>query len=528
VDSTQTDATAAEAKTLAGVANISGGFKVTDTAAALTTTATVTTADLALATSVSITGGTGGTAATVAQANTLLGLSNIAKGTDANNAATFGKALFAISDSAKALSGASAANLEAVAGTVTVSGYATALTASEATALAAVDAASAKLTTAAGSVAVSDSSANILAAANAAALAKVASIAVTDSVSITSLNAVRALNDGVGGNAGQLYSFKLADSAANLIIGGAATVQAATAVQVTGDVSFADAKTIYTTNTLAKFDKITATAANLTDANGLATGVTALSKATAVVVTGSGSVANMGTIVDSGKLSGTYSVTDSASSLLNAINSDSGKALLDGAAAVGLASGQTAKVAQAAVINGQLANESALALSDSAANLGAANASAVVAVAASVIVEGSATNDALAKAATAAKVTYAFTDAAQTVGVAGSANGVTTFAAGVDVLSLKAGDVISLSGLAALTLDAGGGLLANEYRTTQGYYTADGSFIASASGTDLLLEIGTDGTDGADEAIVLVGTTTLTGTNANGVTATTGVTGFKG
>ena len=530
VDSTQTDATAAEAKTLAGVANISGGFKVTDTAAALTTTATVTTADLALATSVSITGGTGGTAATVAQANTLLGLSNIAKGTDANNAATFGKALFAISDSAKALSGASAANLEAVAGTVTVAagGYATALTASEATALAAVDAASAKLTTAAGSVAVSDSSANILAAANAAALAKVASIAVTDSVSITSLNAVRALNDGVGGNAGQLYSFKLADSAANLIIGGAATVQAATAVQVTGDVSFADAKTIYTTNTLAKFDKITATAANLTDANGLATGVTALSKATAVVVTGSGSVANMGTIVDSGKLSGTYSVTDSASSLLNAINSDSGKALLDGAAAVGLASGQTAKVAQAAVINGQLANESALALSDSAANLGAANASAVVAVAASVIVEGSATNDALAKAATAAKVTYAFTDAAQTVGVAGSANGVTTFAAGVDVLSLKAGDVISLSGLAALTLDAGGGLLANEYRTTQGYYTADGSFIASASGTDLLLEIGTDGTDGADEAIVLVGTTTLTGTNANGVTATTGVTGFKG
>jgi len=530
VDSTQTDATAAEAKTLAGVANISGGFKVTDTAAALTTTATVTTADLALATSVSITGGTGGTAATVAQANTLLGLSNIAKGTDANNAATFGKALFAISDSAKALSGASAANLEAVAGTVTVAagGYATALTASEATALAAVDAASAKLTTAAGSVAVSDSSANILAAANAAALAKVASIAVTDSVSITSLNAVRALNDGVGGNAGQLYSFKLADSAANLIIGGAATVAAATAVQVTGDVSFADAKTIYTTNTLAKFDKITATAANLTDANGLATGVTALSKATAVVVTGSGSVANMGTIVDSGKLSGTYSVTDSASSLLNAINSDSGKALLDGAAAVGLASGQTAKVAQAAVINGQLANESALALSDSAANLGAANASAVVAVAASVIVEGSATNDALAKAATAAKVTYAFTDAAQTVGVAGSANGVTTFAAGVDVLSLKAGDVISLSGLAALTLDAGGGLLANEYRTTQGYYTADGSFIASASGTDLLLEIGTDGTDGADEAIVLVGTTTLTGTNAAGATATTGVTGFKG
>jgi hypothetical protein len=150
-----------------------------------------------------------------------------------------------------------------------------------------------------------------------------------------------------------------------------------------------------------------------------------------------------------------------------------------------------------------------------------------MAAAGSVRVEGGASNDAVAKAATTAKVTYAL-GAASMEGVSSVTGNVTSFSAGVDVLSLKSGDLISFTGL-TLSLDQDGGALGlNEYRTTTGYYTADGTFIASASGTDLLLEIETNGAGLPDEAIVLVGTTTLTGTNANGVTATTGVTGFKG
>jgi len=519
-------ATVTEAKTVAGLANLTGGYQVSGTSADLTDATKITMADLAKASKITATD-----AATVAQANALLSVSAIAKD------ATSGKPLLSIADTAKALAGASAATLDSVhtANTVTVNSYAAALTAAEATNLAVVDAASTKLASDAAQVKVSDSAANILSAANAGALAKVGSIAVTDTaITVATLNQVRALNDN-GGNVAQTYSYSLSDGVIALVAAGPATFNGATKLTVTGSVSLADAQTTFgmfsnagalTLGNLS-FEKISGNYTQLTTAtlSGAGGGVTAtpLSKSASVALTSSIDLTQAADAAFMAKLAGGYLLSDSAASVLAGVMSDSGKALLAAATSVSLS--DTASVSQAQVIASQLTNETALPLKDTATNLKAASSAATVAAAASVVVTGSTSNDAISKTATTAKVTYELS-AGNMEGVASSSNGTTTFAPGVDVLSLKTGDAISLVGLGGLTLDAGGALTAGEYKLTRGVYAADGSFVALSSGNDLMIEIETAGNTvagAADEVVVLVGTTTVTAVGTAG-----NVTGFTG
>ncbi len=517
-----TAALAPAAKSLATL-NITGGYAVSDTAANLTDTSVVGLSDLAKATVVKVVNNA--TDATYAQAVILEGLANMEKGTGANAS----KFNIDIGDTAKALASASAAVLDAITSgnSVSVLSYTTALSAAEASSLAAVDAASTNLSTTAAGVIVSDTSANILAPANASAVAAVGSVTVTDTVSVATLSQVK-----TAATAASSIAYKIADSASNVIVAGGTTVNNATSVQVAGVVTVQDAASIYsfaaatggvdpTTSNL-KYAQIIGTAADLVSANGLATGVTALSKATAVSLTGTATIANDKAVISSGKLVGGYAIADSAAALLAAIgNAD--KSVLDGATSVVLSSTNTASVSQATVIASQLSNEGALAIQDTASNLNASTASSTVSLSASVIVNGGTGNDNLTNITTS-KVTYAMGALANMVGATQTSSAITT---GLDVLRLKSGDKVDLSGIADfdagtgaaayLTLNANSTLDAAEYQLTRGYLGADGSFVASSSGTDTLLEIGTDSTAGADQVIVLVGVSAVTAVN-NGST----------
>jgi len=504
--------------------NITGGYAVSDTAANLTDTSVVGLSDLAKATVVKVVNNA--TDATYAQAVILEGLANMEKGTGANAS----KFNIDIGDTAKALASASAAVLDAITSgnSVSVLSYTTALSAAEASSLAAVDAASTNLSTTAASVIVSDTSANILAPANASAVAAVGSVTVTDTVSVATLSQVK-----TAATAASSIAYKIADSASNVIVAGGTTVNNATSVQVTGVVTVQDAASIYTfaaatggvdpTTSNLKYAQIIGTAADLVSANGLATGVTALNKATAVSLTGTATIANDKAVISSGKLVGGYAIADSAAALLAAIgNAD--KSVLDGATSVVLSSTNTASVSQATVIASQLSNEGALAIQDTASNLNASTASSTVSLSASVIVNGGTGNDNLTNISTS-KVTYAMGALANMVGATQTSSAITT---GLDVLRLKSGDKVDLSGIADfdtvttgntayLTVNANSTLDAAEYQLTRGYLGADGSFVASSSGTDTLLEIGTDSTAGADQVIVLVGVSAVTAVN-NGST----------
>lgn len=524
VDTSSTAATAAQAKTLASFANVVSGYTVTDSASNLTTATTVGLADLAKAGVVKVTSGSSGTAS-VAQANILLGLGNIEKGTGSNAAL----ANFAITDTAKALASADAAKLQSVVGTVTVSNYTATLTAAEATSLAAVDAASSKLSTTAASVKVSDTSANILATANATAIAAVGSIDITDAVTVSQLNQVRT----VGGTANsEVYTYKLLDSATNLIVSGTATMTKAAEIKVTGTTSVADMGWIaakaadtstsgYVTTTVS-YDVVSGTDAQLfgTLSSGLLTNDTDLStsealnsevaaNASVIRLTGSAAVSRIKLLKADSNFDGVYAVGDTAANLVAAING-ADKSILSAATSVGLATGQAATVVQATMIASQLTNESALALSDTATAFNAATAADTVATAASLKVNAGNGNDAVTNA-TAAKVTYYFNDLGDMV-----ASG-----AGWDVLTLKTGDVLDLSGITDwdgaaggnpgwLTLDANSTFIAGEYIITRGYYSDSDGFVANANGNSSLLSIHTDGTTGVDESIVLVGVTSLT------------------
>jgi hypothetical protein len=524
VDTSSTAATAAQAKTLASFANVVSGYTVTDSASNLTTATTVGLADLAKAGVVKVTSGSSGTAS-VAQANILLGLGNIEKGTGSNAAL----ANFAITDTAKALASANATSLQSVVGTVTVSDYTAALTAAEATSLAAVDAASSKLSTTAASVKVSDTSANILATANATAIATVGTIDITDAVSVAKLNQVKT----AGGTANsEVYTYKLVDSATNLIVSGTATMTKAADIKVTGTTSVADmgwiaAKAADTVTsghvaTAVKFDVVSGTDAQLfgTLSSGLLTNDTDLNtsealnsavaaNATVISLTGSAAVSRIKLLKADSNFDGVYAVGDTAANLVAAING-ADKSILSAATSVGLATGQAANVVQATMIASQLTNESALALSDTATAFNAATAADTVAAAASLKVNADTGNDAVTNA-TAAKVTYFFNDLGDMV-ASGS---------GWDVLTLKTGDVLDLSGIADwdgagggnpgwLTLDANSTFVAGEYTITRGYYSDADGFVANANGNSSLLSIHTDGTSGVDESIVLVGVTSLT------------------
>lgn len=523
VDTSSTAATAAQAKILASFANVLSGYTVTDSASNLTTATTVGLADLAKAGVVKVTSGSSGTAS-VAQANILLGLGNIEKGTGSNAAL----ANFAITDTAKALASADAAKLQSVVGTVTVSSYTATLTAAEATSLAAVDSASTKLSTTAGSVNVSDTSDNILNAANATAIAAVGTIDITDAVSVAKLNQVKT----VGGTANsEVYTYKLVDSATNLIVAGTATMTKAADIKVTGTTSVADmgwiadkAAAVITdaVTTAVKYDVVSGTDAQLfgTLSSGLLTndstvdGTDALNaevaaNATVIRLTGSAAVSRVKLLTADSNFDGVYAVGDTAANLVAAING-ADKSILSAATSVGLATGQAATVVQATMIASQLTNESALALSDTAIAFNAATAADTVATAASLKVNAGNGNDAVTNA-TAAKVTYYFNDLGDMV-----ASG-----AGWDVLTLKTGDVLDLSGITDwdgaaggnpgwLTLDANSTFIAGEYIITRGYYSDSDGFVANANGNSSLLSIHTNGTTGVDESIVLVGVTSLT------------------
>lgn len=509
-----TAATAAQAKALAAV-TITGGYAVSDSPANLTTSTTVGLVDLAKATVVKANG-----AATVAQAITLTGLTNFEKG--AANTADAGKNILSISDSALNIAKSGSAGLFdglSSASTVTVD-YTAALTAAQATTLAALDAASTKLSTTPASVKVTDTSANLLAADNASAIAAVGTINVTDVMSVATLNQVRT----AGGTANsEVYSYKLADSAAALIVAGTATVDGATSVKVTGTTSYGDmaiiearAATTGTVVTATSYEKVVGTISELsggTDANSNGINDTVENKADLFSLTGSASLSQVNALLSDSNFDKVYSIADTAANLVNAINQDGSLAVLNGAVAVGLASGQTANAAQATMINANLGNEAKLALADTAANFNlAANASAVAA-AASVVVSTSANNDGLSAGITAAKITYSFGSLANME--------LDNTGGKLDVINGKTGDVIDLTGiadwdagagsLASLVIDSGNdGLLAGEYLAVRGYYSAsDGTFTASASGTDTQLLIGTDATAGADETIIILGVTSL-------------------
>lgn len=532
VDTTTTAATAAQAKTLATFANVVSGYTVADSASALTTTTTVALSDLAKAGVVKVNSGT----ATAAEASILVGLANIEKGTDANAS----KVNFSISDSAKNLASANASVLDAVTSTntVVVGSYTDALTAAEATNLVLVDAASSKLTvdwanSTNPGIAVKDQASLLLA--NGAAVTKAESVEITDAVSVAVLNQIKAIDalDSTVNTSGG-YTYNLKDSATALIVAGVAAVDKATVVNVTGSSSVQDLTTIElrinasgsNVTTSSTYEKIVGTEAQLFGSSGGTTlNTTVGAKATVISLTGAATVDQVKALKLDSSFDGVYAVSDSAANLLTAIN-NADNALLVAASSVRLATGQTATVSQANAIASQLTNEGAFALVDYATELNAAGAANVVANAASVVVLGSATNDNLSNG-TAAKVTFAVGDLANLAA--------TPSTTGVDVLYLKAGDVISFSGISDfdagvtaptfLTLNADSSLGIAEYQITRGFYGSDGSFVASSNGTDTLIELGTDGATIADQVIVLIGTTSLT-TIGTSITAPLQVIGF--
>lgn len=505
-------ATAEQAKALATV-TVTGGYAVSDTPTALTTSTTVGLADLAKATVVKASA-----AATVAQANTLTALANFEKG--AANTADAGKSVLSITDSALniALNGSASLFDSLTAGSTITISYTNALTAAQATTLAAIDAASTKLATVAGSVVVTDTSANILATANASAIAAVGTINITDVVSVATLNQVRTAG---GGN--ETYTYSLQDTVGALIAAGQSTVGNAASVTVTGSISVADMSTIETNaatgtvTTTTKYAQVADTATNLFGTlTGTTLNATVAAKADVISLTSGVTIGQANVLLADSNFNKSYSIVDTAAALVAGINRDSSLSVLNGAGTVGLLAGQTANAAQATMINSNLANEAKLALADTAANLNlAANASAVAA-AASVRVNADTGNDGLAAGISAAKITYAFDNDADMV-----LSGVD-----LDVINGKAGDVIDLTAIAdwntttandqgtlvlgtsvaSLVAGANGG----QYFVERGYYSAvDGTFTVSASGTDSRLSIGIDTTAGADETIIILGVTSL-------------------
>jgi hypothetical protein len=505
-------ASAADAKILAGL-TLATPYTVTDTAANLTTSATVSLLDLAKAGTVKILSGT----ATVAQAADLTGLANFEKGT---TGADLGKYVVSISDTALNLAKSGAADLLnglTAASTVAVSNYTAVLTAAEAKALADLDAASTKLTTTAASVKVEDSSAALLAPGVATTLAAVGSISVTDVVSVSTLNQIRA----VGGTANsEVYTYKLQDTAGALIAAGSATVDGATSVAVSGSVSVADMTIIEGrataggVATTTSYATVTGTATQLFGGSGSTLNTTVGSKAVIIDLNGSASVDQVTALLADSNFDKSYSVADTADNIIAAINQDSSLTVLKNAGSVGLSTGGFASVAQASMINANLTNEAALAIKDSAANLNASANAATVAVAGSVTVNADTGNDGVAAGITAAKVTYDYASLSEIDAATDSGT------KPVEVINGKAGDVIDLSGILdwdtvtgdnqALVKDTDGILVAGEYQTQRGYYQADGTFQESSSGTDTLLLIYTDATAGADEQIVILGVTSLT------------------
>lgn len=512
-----TAATAAEAKALATV-TVTGGYAVSGASADLTDPTIVGLADLAKATVVKAS-----TAATVAQATTLTGLTNFEKG--AVNTADAGKNVLSITDSALNIAKSGSASLfDSLTGgsVITISetsGYYTggALTAAQATSLAAMDLASSKLVTVASKVSVSDASAELLASGNSAAIAAVGKINITDVVSVATLNQVRTAG---GTAASEVYTYKLQDSVGALIGAGQLTVGNATSVKVTGSVSVADMGTIETNAaagtvaTTTGYAQVSDTATNLFGTlTGTTLNATVASKADVIALTSGVTIVQANALLADSNFTKSYSIVDTAANLVSAINVDSGIAVLNAAGTVGLLSGQTANAAQATMINANLGNEAKFALADIAANLNlAANASAV-ANAGSVIVNTSDTNDGLSAGITASKITYSF----------GSLANMELDNSGgkLDVINGKAGDVLDLTGiadwdvsgttLASLVLDTNNSLIAGEYSTVRGFYSVvDGTFTTSASGTDTQLLIGTDASAGADEAIIILGITSMT------------------
>lgn len=503
----------AQAKILAGL-SLTNTYRVAGTAADLTDDQIISEAELAKASVVSVNG-----TATVEQAIELIRVGNLEKG--AAGTADAGKYVLSITDSAKNIAKFASAGLFdslSSASVVTVNSYTDALTAAEAKTLADIDAATTKLTIPANNVKVSDEYAALISSANASALATVASIDVKDPVKVFELNRVRALND-VGGNGSQTYTYKLEDGVAALIQAGFATIGDASSVRVTGVISVQDMATIETRASTGTVDTSTAyetVSGNATELFGTGTTLneTVATKAENIDLTGPATVAQVKALLADSDFDGSYSVADSAANIISAINQDDSFALLKGAGAVGLGVGGPPNVAQAAMINANLTNETSLALLDTAVNLELDAFAETVANAGSVVVDATSDgNDGLSAGITSAKVTYRFDTLAEMDGpVSGNP---------VEVIYGKAGDVIDLTGVTdwntvnagdpQLVLDSGGLLLAGEYQTQVGFYSAaDGSFTASASGTDIQILIGTDLNDGADEMIVVVGITTLT------------------
>lgn len=529
-----TPASATEAKALAKV-TITGGYAVSDAPTALVDSATVSLDDLAKATVVKAS-----SAATVQEAITLAGLSKFERGTSTESS----KYVLSISDSALniAKAGAAAATLldgRTSASTLTIS-YTDALTAAQATALKDLAASSTKLgaaliwadgsTTTAG-VLVKDTAQALLD--NAAAVTKVEKVEITDAVSVSKLNQIKGIDalDTVTNVAG--YTYELADTVGNLVPAGSSVVGNATSVTVTGTISVGDiaiieslagAGTVATTTT---YSVVSDTAANLFSGNSYVTAVDNVTSAAAwngvIDLVGSANIAQVKTLLADSNFNKQYVVADTASAIISAINQDSDLALLNGADSVGLSSTSKATAAEASVINANLSNEAALALSDTAAQLNLAVYASTVAKAASVQVNMDTANDGLIAAITSAKITYTVDSLGDTV-----ASG-----AGLDVINGKAGDVINLAGisdwdatsgtqtlLTAATSASAADLTVGKYFVERGYYS-NGEFIVSNSGTDsrLLIETGGANSTGADEAIIILGVTSLTpdATGTNGV-----------
>lgn len=526
-----TAANAAQAKALAKV-TITGGYAVSDAPTTLLTSTTVSLGDLAKATVVKA---STGSTATVQEAITLTGLSNFERDSTESS-----KYVLSISDSALniAKAGSSAATLldgRTSASTLTIS-YTDELTGAQATALQDLYASSTKLRaaliwanggTTTGGVLVKDTAQALLD--NAAAVTKVEKVEITDAVSVNKLNQIKDIDalDTVTNVAA--YTYKLEDSAVNLIRSGSAIVGGATSIKVTGAVSVADLGTIkgwngganvFVTDSVAK---VTDSASNLFGGGASLVGNVA-DYAAVIDLTGSATVAQVGKLLSDSNFDKQYVIGDTAEAIVNALSQDSSLALLRGADSVGLSGNNKATAAQATLINGTLSNEAALALADTAAHLKLAVHASTVANATSVQVNMDTANDGLAANATNAKITYVMDSLNDTVAV--------NAAAGQDVINGKAGDVLDVSvitdwngtdvsgtpALVAAGTDATASTLAaGEYLVLRGYYSADGSFNASDTGSDSQILIGSDGAPGADEVIYVLGVTSISAHSTGGV-----------
>jgi hypothetical protein len=494
-------ATVAQAATLTGLgAKFTGGYTVTDTAANLSGASS---ALLQGATTVTET-----TTATVAQEVAIqaaLGAHTIPA--------------YSITDTASAISGATQALLTGATG-VTATGVATA----------AQGATLSGLTQTAGHTAitysVSDTTANLLLAGNAAAFgANTQAITDTDaSITTAQAHSVHALTAATG------YTYAISDTSANIELapnldlgvgGGPAvnltltvtdTINTATASLINGVVTGAGNHLVTET-----FAKVSDTIAHL-NANAALT-----AKATAVAESagdGTDSVANVETFLGSAaasKLVGGYNVQDTAAHILQAWYDQDHHGQIVAANSVALSAGQTASVAEAAILE-PMANVAShsVAVSDTLANingnLGVANLAGSITAAVNEANGG--TLQSFNDLALTPSATLNFTHGAGTAEtVAGPAAGVFTLT-GADLLTLKLGDTINLTGYGATTSDgnvtgapaqAADGHLA----IMQGNISNGGAtFTVSSGGTSTLVLWDAQTGAGLTEAgVVLIGVT---------------------